>query len=102
MKKLLLLTLSYLISVLFVSAQQVTISFQPKADTLSIDSVHVTNLTRGQTVKLEPGESVIFNIVTSAEHPSLSDSEDGYLYPNPSNGFITLSFNTVQKEKVFI
>ena len=102
MKKLLLLTLSSLIFVLLVSAQQVTVSFQPKADTVSIDSVHVTNLTKGQSVKLLPGESVVFNIVTSAEHPLLNATEEGFLYPNPADGYTTLGFNTIQNEKVFI
>ena len=83
-------------------AEQVTVSFQPKNDSDKIDSVHVTNLTRGQMVKLAPGEPVVFNLVTSTEHLVLDDAENGYLYPNPSSRFTTLTFNTGKSEKVYL
>ena len=95
MRKFLLLYLFSLFLVSISMAEQVTVSFQPKNDSDKIDSVHVTNLTRGQMVKLVPGEPVVFNLVTSAEHPLINDAENGYLYPNPSSRFTTLTFNLI-------
>ena len=99
MKRILVLFLLSLFLASISMAEQVTVSFQPKNDSDKIDSVHVTNLTRGQMVKLVPGESVVFNLVTSAEHPLINDAENGYLYPNPSSRFTTLTFNNGKSEE---
>ncbi len=50
-------------------------------------------------VKLAPGKSVVFNLVTSAEYPLLYDTGNGYLYPNPSSRFTTLTFYTGKSEE---
>ncbi len=84
----------FLFAITILSANEIIISFQPKDNTATIDSIHATNLTKGQTVKLNSGESLLIAPATSSDLIKISDISKGYLYPNPTNGYTTLSFNT--------
>ena len=85
MKKYYLLFLIFF-TVTALSANEIVISFQPKDNTETIDSIHATNLTKGQTVKLSSGESLKIASATSSDLIKISDIGEGYLYPNPSEG----------------
>jgi uncharacterized protein (TIGR02145 family) len=102
MKKLLLFSLISLKIAFVAFAQQVTVSFLPKNDSDQIDSVHVTNLTKEQTVKLNAGEAAVFTMVTSIEDIAEYAAPNGFLYPNPFHDNTTLTFNTYEFQKVSI
>ena len=89
-------------AVTVLSANEIIISFQSKVLGVVIDSIHASNLTRGQPVKLDSGESLIIAPATYNDLISNDDPGKGYLYPNPTDGFTTLSFKTVQEEEVLI
>jgi uncharacterized protein (TIGR02145 family) len=98
MKKLIFLIL--LISMYSgLNAQNITISFQPQVTGTLIDSIWVTNLKTDQKVKLLGNEFLVLSQSTGIK--SLKHVyEKGYLYPDPCNGYASLSFSTSLNQKV--
>jgi hypothetical protein len=84
----------------FSNAQEYDISFQSKEDTVSIDSVHAANLTKGLTVKLNPDETLRLIHVTSSVEALIKGSESGFLYPNPFAGSSMFCFSIEQRQDV--
>lgn len=85
-----------------VSAQDITITFKPKTDTISIDSVRATNLKTNQTVKLLSGESLLLVKTSTGINQVKSNLKMGYVYPNPTDGEATLCFSMNKSEEVEI
>jgi uncharacterized protein (TIGR02145 family) len=101
MKKLIVLIV-FLQVVSIVSAQNLTISFQPKVNNTPIDSILATNLSTNQNVKLSGGESIVLVKTATGINPVLVIFETGYIYPNPSNEDATLCYSMNKSEEVEI
>lgn len=82
------------------NAQEYEILFEPKEDTISIDSIHAENLTKGLTVKLNSGETLRLVHVTSGIEDLLKSSESVFLYPNPFAGSSMFCFSIEQRQDV--
>jgi uncharacterized protein (TIGR02145 family) len=101
MKKL-FFTFSFAFSFLLSNAQDITITFQSKFDTVAIDSLNATNLRTNQTVKLLGGEKLLL-VNTSTSINQLSRNHDmGYIYPNPADGDATFCFSMGKSEDIEI
>jgi len=101
MKKLFLTSiLSILCSVLI--AQDITITFHSKVDTVEIDSISATNLRTNQTIKLLGGESLLLVKTPTSVNQLSSNLEIGYIYPNPTDGEATFCFSIDKSEEVEI
>lgn len=87
-------------SVLF--AQDITISFKSKVDTVLIDSIIVTNLKTAQNVKLIGGESLLLVNTSTILDRLNSNIEMGFIYPNPTDENATFCFSTNKCEEVEI
>jgi uncharacterized protein (TIGR02145 family) len=81
------------------TAQDITISFQPKIAGTQIDSTWVTDQTTNQKVKLLGGEPLLLTKTTGNNYFQ-SFAGIGYLYPNPCNGEASLSFSTLINQEV--
>jgi len=81
------------------TAQNITISFQPKVNGTIIDSVIVTNQRIAQKVKLLGNESLTLTKVTGITDLSFA-SDMGYIFPNPCNGITQICFTTVKNQMV--
>jgi uncharacterized protein (TIGR02145 family) len=81
------------------SAQDITISFQPKAIETTIDSIWVTNQRTNQKIKLLGSESLILTKTTGIDYLS-SFPENEYLYPNPCYGEAFVCFSTSVHQKI--
>jgi uncharacterized protein (TIGR02145 family) len=92
----------FLLAVYMVSAQDLTISFQPKVNGTKIDSIRATNLRTNQIVKLLGGESLLLVKTPTGIHSIQGIPEMGYIYPNPSNENTTFCFTTDKNEEVEI
>jgi uncharacterized protein (TIGR02145 family) len=88
--------------VCLVSAQNLTISFQPQVSGTPIDSVRATNLRTNQTVKLLSGESLLLVKTPTGINSLLDNPEVGYIYPNPTDGDATFCFSTDKNQEVDI
>ena len=101
MKKLSIIS-CLILTVLCSSAQEIKITFRSKSDTVSIDSIRAINLRTEQTVNLLSGENLVL-AQTQTNISELPNSSDmAYLYPNPSSGRTTLSFNLSRNQEVGI
>lgn len=91
--------LALLLSVYFsISAQDITVSFQPK-ESETIDSILVTNLKTNQRVKILGNESLVLSKTTGIyDLPFLNDR--GYIFPNPCDGDVSLNFSTLDNQEV--
>lgn len=98
MKKVILLQL-FLFVIFNVQAQDLTISFQPKVSGTPIDSIRATNLRTNQTVKLTGNETLLL-VKPTGINPVITNSEAGYVFPNPTNKDATLSFSTSKSQLV--
>ena len=98
MKKLILL-IFICFSTIILLAQDITISFRPKVSGTLIDSIWVINQRTGQSIKLAGNESLILTNATRINHFEESQTP-GLIYPNPSNGEVTMSFTSVIPGKV--
>jgi uncharacterized protein (TIGR02145 family) len=96
------LTFIFCLTVFFLSAQDIIITFQPKADTVSIDSISATNLRTNQIVKLLGGESLLLVKTPTSINQLKSNPEMGYIYPNPTDGDATFCFSMNKSEEVEI
>jgi uncharacterized protein (TIGR02145 family) len=85
-----------------VSAQDLTISFQPKVSGAPIDSIRATNLRTNQTLKLLGGESLLLVKTPTGIHPLSEIIETGYIYPNPTEEDATFCFSMDKSEEVEI
>jgi uncharacterized protein (TIGR02145 family) len=81
------------------TAQDITISFQPKIAGTQIDSIWVTNQKTDQKVRLLGNESLVLTKTTGID--LISDNQaEGYFYPNPIYGDASLSFSTSENQEV--
>jgi len=87
--------------VLKLTAQDITISFQPKEAVNTIDSIWVTNQRTNEKVKLLGHETLTLTKVTGITDLSFT-SEKGYLYPNPCHGEAQVSFSTSLNQEVVL
>jgi uncharacterized protein (TIGR02145 family) len=85
-----------------ISAQDLTISFQPKISGNPIDSIRATNLRTNQFVKLIGGESLVLVKTPTGMHPVSEPNETGYIYPNPAAEDATFCFSTNKSQEVEI
>jgi uncharacterized protein (TIGR02145 family) len=81
-------------------AQNMTISFQPKADITPIDSIWAINLRTSQVVKLLGGESLVLVKTTTGINSYQNDLEKGTIFPNPTNKSVTLNFLMTKSQLV--
>jgi uncharacterized protein (TIGR02145 family) len=100
MKKLLPLAIMFL-TTFCLTAQDITISFQPKIAGTQIDSIWVTNQKTDQKVKLLGGESLTLTTITGIDL-FRNNLGDGHLYPNPGYGDAMLEFSTAGNQGVEI
>ncbi|MBA4411560.1 MAG: hypothetical protein C0397_19340, partial [Odoribacter sp.] len=97
MKKLFLFNLLTL-SWIFLSAQDINISFRPSLGNTQIDSIWVTNQKTNQKVKLIGSEALVLTKTTGIEF--LSTSEKSCIYPNPCYDNASLYFSTSINQEV--
>jgi uncharacterized protein (TIGR02145 family) len=83
-----------------VSAQDLTISFQPKIIGTPIDSVQAINLRTKQVVKLQGGESLLLVKTSTGIHSLQDNPENGTIYPNPCNEDAIFLFSTEISQQV--
>lgn len=84
------------------SAQDITITFQSKVDTVSIDSISVINQRNNKIVKLLGGDSLLLVKTATSVNQMQINPEIGYIYPNPTEDNATLCFSTDKTEEVEI
>jgi len=85
-----------------ITAQDFTISFQPKVSSTPIDSIRATNLRTNQTIKLLDGESLLLVKTSTVINPVLEITETGYIYPNPTDEDATFCYSMDKSEEVEI
>ena len=85
-----------------ISAQYLSISFQPKLTGTPIDSIHATNLRTNQTLKLLGGELLFLVKTPTGINPVLEIVETGYIYPNPTDEDATFCYSMDKSEEVEI
>jgi uncharacterized protein (TIGR02145 family) len=100
MKKLIPLAIMFL-TTFCLTAQDITISFQPKVVGTQIDSIWVTNQRTTQKVKLLGSESLLLDVPTGIDLIQKNEG-NGYLYPNPGYGDATLVFSTIRDQDVMV
>jgi hypothetical protein len=83
-------------------AQDITISFNAKSDTVAIDSIHVLNLRTNQTVNLSGDQNLI--LVNTSTNLDILPSVNGNLmvYPNPTREYANLTFSLPASQNVVI
>ena len=90
MKKLIIPVLASFLTI-YLSAQDIRVSFRPYYAATQIDSIWVTNLRTGQKIKLEESETLVLAVTTGITcHDDVH--KPVILYPNPSDGEAALSF----------
>lgn len=101
MKNLILLCLFCIFNYVALS-QDITITFNAKSDTVSIDSIHVLNLRTNQKVKLSGKQNLI--LVNTSTNLNVLTSVNGHLivYPNPTREHANLSFSLPSSQNVVI
>lgn len=84
------------------SAQDFTITFQSKVDTVSIDSISVINQRTTQIVKLLGSDSLLLVKTATSVNQMQSNPEIECIYPNPTEDNATFCFSTDKTEDVEI
>jgi uncharacterized protein (TIGR02145 family) len=82
------------------SAQDLTISFQPKVIGTLIDSIQAINLRTNQIVKLSGNESLLLVKTPTNLHSLQDNPEIGTIYPNPCFNDATFCFSTNISQQV--
>lgn len=101
MKKGIVITILLFI-IIVVHAQEFSISFQPKEAENTIDSVLATNLRTNKNVSLLGGESLNLVKYLTGSHSVTNIPEVGFVYPNPSDCNVMLSFSIEKSQSVEI
>jgi len=97
-----LFSFSLLLLIVFgLTAQNITISFQPQVTGNQIDTTWVTNQRTYQNVKLIGGESLVLTVIDNLDLYQYGQ-DGGYLYPNPGYGDATLVFSTSRDQDVTV
>jgi uncharacterized protein (TIGR02145 family) len=81
------------------TAQDITISFQPKVAGTKMDSILVINQRTNQQIHLAGDESLLLTQTVTGIR-SMEEKAIGYLYPNPCYGDAVLSFSTLVNQDV--
>ena len=90
MKKLIITVLASSLTI-YLSAQDIRVSFRPYYAATQIDSIWVTNLRTGQKIKLSESETLVLAVTTGiTRHDDVHSPV--IVYPNPSDGETALSF----------
>jgi uncharacterized protein (TIGR02145 family) len=100
--KILSLTCFLCIYYCLLSAQDITITFTTKSDTVKIDSVLATNLKTRKTVRLLEGDSLLLVKTSTSLNQLKSNPEIGYIYPNPTVEDANFCVSVNKNEKVDI
>ena len=101
MKKLFLTNILCVLSIVLI-AQDITITFKSKSDTVSIDSISAINLRTNQMVKILGSESLLLVKTSTGINQAEINQEKGYIYPNPTDGEATFCFSMYKSEEVEI
>ena len=76
---------------IYLTAQDIRVSFRPYYAATLIDSIWVTNLRTGQKIKLSESETLVLAVTTGiTRHDDVHSPV--IVYPNPSDGEAALSF----------
>ncbi len=90
MKRLIITVLASFLTI-YLSAQDIRVSFRPYYAATQIDSIWVTNLRTGQKIKLSESETLVLAVTTGiTRHDDVHSPV--IVYPNPSDGETALSF----------
>jgi uncharacterized protein (TIGR02145 family) len=83
-------------------AQDITMTFNPRNSEEGIDSVVVLNQRSGQIVKLSGNESLVLKYVTTGLDLIHENNGNGFLYPNPADGFSFLQYSSSKEGNLAI
>lgn len=84
------------------SAQDITVSFDPKSENGSIDSIRVTNLRTKETVLISGKNTLKLADVSTGIHPEPGFSLSQSIYPNPSSGAATVILSIQKSQRTEI
>jgi uncharacterized protein (TIGR02145 family) len=97
MKTTLFITLLFFIG-FDLCAQEIIVSFQPKSESGSIDSIRATNLRTKESVLISGNNTLKLVDISTGIQPKPGYSRSGSIYPNPSHGEASVVFSVEKNQ----